>query len=62
LLEGLVTVRFPRNLVSAPLAFWPTANGLTGLKLRGLENLLTIATPPFDHTGVVPLNGIGGEF
>jgi hypothetical protein len=27
------------------------------LKLRWLEDPLTIATPPFDHTGVVALKG-----
>jgi hypothetical protein len=30
---------------------------LTGLKLRWLEDPLTIATPPLDHTGVVALKG-----
>jgi hypothetical protein len=38
-----------------PLAFRTTADGLTGLKLRRLEDLLAIATTPFDHTGVVSL-------
>ena len=67
ILTDLPVLRVRRDLLAAaigaapPLAFWLTANGLTGLKLRGLENLLTIATTPFDHTGVVSLNAIGGR-
>ena len=38
------------------------ADRLTGLKLRWLEDPLTIATPPFDHTGVVALTRSGEEF
>ena len=40
-----------------PLALRLAANGLPGLILRWLKNLLTIATTPFDHTGVVALKG-----
>jgi hypothetical protein len=67
ILTDLTVFRIGGNLLAAtigaapPLTFWPTANGLTGLKLRGLEDLLTIATTPFDHTGVVSLNRIGGR-
>jgi hypothetical protein len=67
ILTDLTVFRIGGNLLAAiigaapPLAFWPTANGLPGLKLRGLEDLLTIATTPFDHTGVVSLNSIGGR-
>jgi hypothetical protein len=64
-LTDLTVFRIGGNLLAAiigaapSLAFWLTANGLTGLKLRRLEDLLTIATTPFDHTGVVSLNRIG---
>jgi hypothetical protein len=40
-----------------PLTVRFAADRLTGLKLRWLEDPLTIATPPFDHTGVVALKG-----
>ena len=44
-------------IVGAPLllALRLVADRLPRLKLRGLENPPTIATPPFDHTGVVAL-------
>jgi hypothetical protein len=67
ILTDLTVFRIGDNLLAAiigappPLAFWPTANGLTGLELRGLEDLITIATTPFDHTGVVSWNPIGGR-
>ncbi len=68
ILTDLPVFRVRRDLLAAaigaapPLTFWTTADGLTGLKLRGVENLLTIATTPFDHTGVVSLNRIEEEF
>ena len=40
-----------------PLTVRFAADQLTGLKLRRLEDPLTIATPPLDHTGVVALKG-----
>jgi len=58
ILTNLTIFRIGGNLLAAAigaapsLTFWPTANGLTGLKPRWLEDLLTIATTPFDHTGV----------
>ena len=67
ILTNLPVFRIGGNLLAAiigaapSLAFWSTADGPTGLKLRGLEDLLTIATTPFDHTGVVSLNWIGGR-
>jgi hypothetical protein len=67
ILTDLTVFRIGGNLLAAiigaapSLAFWPTANGLTGLKLRGLEDLLTIATTPFDHTGVVSLEPDRGK-
>ena len=45
-----------------PLTVRFAADQLTGLKRRWLEDPLTIATPPFDHTGVVALKGSGEEF
>ena len=39
------------------LAVRLAADGLSRLKLRRLEDPLTIATPPLDHTGVVALKG-----
>ena len=39
-----------------PLTVRLAADRLTGLKLRWLEGPLTIATPPFDHTGVCRTN------
>jgi len=46
---------------SPPLAFRPTANGFTRLKVRGPEDLLTKPTTPFDRSGVVSLNRMGGR-
>ena len=40
-----------------PLTVRFAADRLTWLKLRWLENSLTITTPPLDHTGVVALKG-----
>ena len=40
-----------------PLALRLAANGLPRLILRWLKNPLTVATAPFDHTGVVALKG-----
>ena len=40
-----------------PLTVRFAADQLTGLKLRWLEDPLTITTPPLDHTGVVALKG-----
>ena len=40
-----------------PLTVRFATDRLTGLKLRWLEDPLTIATPPLDHTGVVALKG-----
>jgi hypothetical protein len=50
---------FPAVIVGAPspLAVRLAANGLLRLILRWLKNPLTIATTPFDHTGVVALKG-----
>ena len=45
----------------SPLAVRFAADRLTGLELRWLEDLLTIATTPFDHTGVVPLKTDQGK-
>jgi hypothetical protein len=44
-------------LPAPPLTVRLAADQLTGLKLRWLEDPLTIATPPLDHTGVVALKG-----
>ena len=40
----------------SPLAFRLAADGLLRLTRRWLEDPLTIATSPFDHTGVVALS------
>ena len=61
ILTNLAIFRIGGDLLAAaigappPLALRTTADGLTGLKLRRLEDLLAIATTPFDHTGVVSL-------
>ena len=61
ILTNLPVFRVRRDLLAAgfgaapPLALRTAADGLTGLKLRRLEDLLAIATMPFDHIGVVAL-------
>jgi len=61
ILTYLTVFRIRSNLAavgfraSTPLALRPAADRLTGLKLGGLEDPITIATSPFDHTGVVAL-------
>jgi hypothetical protein len=51
----------PMIVGAAPLlASRLAADGLPRLKFRWLEDLLTITTTAFDHTGVVALPGQGG--
>jgi hypothetical protein len=44
-----------------PLTVSFAADRLTGLKLGRLEDPLTVATPPFDHTGVVAFRDYGKD-